>query len=140
MTHPALTFGMSQARAGEPWRRASARHRPPSPPEPPLLEPPPVTIRFAGAHDAGVLAALAQLDSADPLVLPALIAEVDGELRAALSLRDGAVIADPFRPTAALVELLRTRARQLASTPRRGLPARLRTRRRAAVPGVQLRG
>ncbi len=33
---------------------------------------------------------------------------------AALSLRDGSVIADPFSPTAELVELLRLRARQLS--------------------------
>ena len=33
---------------------------------------------------------------------------------AALSLRDGRVIADPFTPTADVVELMRMRARQLA--------------------------
>ena len=51
-----------------------------------------------------------------------LVAEVDGELLAAISLDDGAVVADPFEPTAALVELLRARARQLegARAPRRG--------------------
>ena len=32
---------------------------------------------------------------------------------AALSLRDGRVVADPFTPTAELVELMRLRARQI---------------------------
>jgi hypothetical protein len=58
---------------------------------------------------------LAALDSAELLEQPALVAEVDGELRAALSLRDGAVIADPFHRTEALVDLLLARAAQLAA-------------------------
>jgi hypothetical protein len=41
-----------------------------------------------------------------------LLAEVGGEVRAALSLSDGVVVADPFHPTAALAVLLRTYARQ----------------------------
>ncbi|MBV9464847.1 MAG: hypothetical protein JO169_01910, partial [Solirubrobacterales bacterium] len=43
---------------------------------------------------------------------PALVAEIDGELCAALSLADGRVVADPFRPSGALLELLRMRAAQ----------------------------
>ncbi len=43
-----------------------------------------------------------------------LLAEVDGEVRAALSLRDGTAIADPFRPTFGVLELLRTHAEQAA--------------------------
>jgi hypothetical protein len=57
-----------------------------------------------------------------------LVAEVDGEVRAALSLDTGEAVADPFAPSAALVDLLRTRARQLNGKPvrrrRRGLLAR----------------
>lgn len=88
----------------------------------------PVTIRFAHPHDAGALAALAQLDSAAPLALPALVAEVGRDLRAALSLTDAAVIADPFHPTGELLDLLRIRARQLAGNQRAQLRARLRAR------------
>jgi hypothetical protein len=88
---------------------------------------PSVTIRFAHAHDSAVLAALAQLDSAEPLILPALVAEVDDELRAALSLVNSGVIADPFHPTCELVDLLQIRARQFARRPRRSLFKRLRT-------------
>ncbi len=61
------------------------------------------------------LARLAVLDSSEPPAQPMLVAEVDGELRAALSLRDWNVVADPFLPTAALVDLLRARAEQLVS-------------------------
>ncbi len=43
---------------------------------------------------------------------PALIAEVDGVARAALDLHDGSVAADPFAPSAQLVELLRLHARR----------------------------
>ncbi len=93
---------------------------------------PPVTIRFAHAYDAQALATLAQLDSAEQVILPALVAEVDCELRAALSLVDSAVIADPFHPTCELVDLLQIRARQFAERPRRSLLRRLRTPLRLA--------
>lgn len=93
---------------------------------------PPVTIRFAHAYDAAALAVLAQLDSAEQLVLPALVAEVGGGLLAALSLMDSKVIADPFHPTCELVDLLRIRAQQLSAQPRAGLLYRLRVPLRAA--------
>ena len=68
-----------------------------------------ITIRPAYGDDERALRRLAALDSA-PQVPPAplLIAEVDDELRAAMSLQDGSVIADPFHPTLDLVALLRT--------------------------------
>lgn len=84
----------------------------------------PVTLRFAFPDDASVLARLAALDSAEAPALPALLCEAGGQLLAALSLADGSVVADPFHPTAALVELLQARARQLTtvgSAPRRPL-------------------
>ena len=72
---------------------------------------PTITIRPAYADDDDALMRLAALDSADTVpARPLLLAEADGELRAALSLSDGRVIADPFRRTADLVELLRTHA------------------------------
>ena len=43
-----------------------------------------------------------------------LVAEVDGEIRAALSLFSGEAVTDPFHPTVQVVELLRLRARQLS--------------------------
>ena len=66
-------------------------------------------------HDQRVLSELAALDSRMPLNGPALIAEVDGVARAALDLSDGSVAADPFVPTAELVELLRVRAGSLTA-------------------------
>ena len=101
-----------------------------------------VTIRYADSLDCRGLAALVALDSSIPLKLPALVAEVEGELHAALSLCDASVIADPFRPTLELVELLRTRAEQLAAEPReRGARAWLRAPLRAArALRLELRG
>ena len=94
-----------------------------------------VTIRYGFPDDAQALARLATLDSAVVPDGPLLVAEVEGSLRVALSLRDGSVIADPFRPSRELVELLRARARQLTAPgrssatrrlPMRGLVVRLR--------------
>ena len=96
----------------------------------------PVTLRFAFPDDADAVARLAVLDSSAPPAMPMLLGEVGGQLRAALSLADGALVADPLHPTVALVELLRARARQLTtvrSTPRRPLRsigAAFRARRR----------
>ena len=70
-----------------------------------------IVIRRATDRDIRALANLAILDSREPLTGPALVAEVDGVLRAALDLHDDSIAADPFAPTAALVELLRLRAR-----------------------------
>ena len=72
-----------------------------------------VVIRRAVAGDRPALRALAEVDSARPLTDPVLIGELRGEAVAALDLSDGTVIADPFVPTAEVVELLRLRARQV---------------------------
>jgi hypothetical protein len=74
---------------------------------------PEVTLRFASLADADRLALLAQLDSANTPKGPALVAEVDGRLRAALPLDGSAPIADPFHRGDELIELLRCRAAQL---------------------------
>jgi hypothetical protein len=80
------------------------------------------TIRMAVSADATALRRLAQLDSAPPPEpVRMLVAEVGGELRAALPLDGGRAIADPFRRTAQLVAILGERARQLAP-PRRAAP------------------
>ena len=72
-----------------------------------------VVIRWAAEADRGALADLAALDSARPLAGEALVALVDDEPWAAVSIDDGRVIADPFRPSADAAELLRIRARHL---------------------------
>jgi len=125
---PRLRVELGQLRAEELQReaaRATATHRPFR------LEVSrddlAVVIRPDRPADELALVALAQLDSARLPASPFLIAEVGGELRAALSLSDGTVIADPFRRTTALVALLTMRAEQLRSQPsrRRRLFARL---------------
>jgi hypothetical protein len=71
----------------------------------------PITIRLATSDDYLALYRLAALDSApSPSAGRVLLAEADGELRAALSLTDGSAIADPFHPTLRILELLRTHA------------------------------
>jgi hypothetical protein len=93
-----------------------------------------IVIRPDRPEDRRALARLAGLDSASVPRSPLLLAEAGGELRAAMSLADGAAIADPFHRTASLVSLLTIRAEQLRGEPAasRGLLARLRrTARRA---------
>ena len=81
-----------------------------------------VSIRCAQADDEVALVRLAALDGSAPLAPPVLVAEISGELLAAASLRDRRTIADPFRRTAALRELLLLRAAQLSAANRRGRP------------------
>jgi hypothetical protein len=78
-----------------------------------------LTIRQSVPHDADVLTGLAELDSSRPLRQPALVAEVGDEIWAAVSLRDERVVADPFRPSGAVVPVLVERARQLRRDERR---------------------
>jgi hypothetical protein len=73
-----------------------------------------VTLRPCRAEDRLPLAHLAALDGRESPSGPVLVAEIGGQLRAALSLMDGAVVADPFHPTAALEALLRAYSRQPA--------------------------
>ena len=72
---------------------------------------PEIIIRQATSADAFTLRRLAALDDARALRGEALVAEHAGEVRAALSLEDGRAIANPFAPTADLVEMLRMHSR-----------------------------
>ena len=76
---------------------------------------PTISIRAATSNDARTIMRLAALDSAPMLFGPALLAEVDGEPRAAIALRDARVVADPFHRTAELVGLLRMHAEHVAA-------------------------
>ena len=78
-----------------------------------IADPDPILIRRSTDSDARVVREIAQRDSS---VVPAgalLVGEVEGQVRAVLSLDTGEVVADPFAPSAAVVDLLRVRARQL---------------------------
>jgi hypothetical protein len=68
-----------------------------------------VTIRPALGTDGAALHRLAALDSARVPTGALLVAETDGALVAAHEPRSGATIADPFRHTAEVVELLHLR-------------------------------
>ena len=74
-----------------------------------------VTVRRTGSGDQVALARLAALDSASPPRGPALVAEADSRMLAALPLGSGSAIADPFEPTAELVALLELRRAQIDS-------------------------
>jgi hypothetical protein len=72
-----------------------------------------VTIRWALPSDLQALERVAALDSKKLPAGPLLVAAVDGEIWAALSVLDEVSVADPFAPSGDLVGLLRTRATQL---------------------------
>lgn len=94
-----------------------------------------ITIRYAYPDDETALTRLAALDSKPLPDRPLLVAEVAGELWAAVGLTaDREAVADPFRATAELVGLLRERAQRLE-------PSRTRrhVERHARLPGGRLR-
>jgi hypothetical protein len=93
-----------------------------------------VTLRFGSPADAKALARLAELDSSAPPAQPVLLAEVDGQLLAALALSDGSVVADPFHRTADVIDLLRARAHQLDGRRRPRRPFPMRTWSRVQAP------
>lgn len=77
---------------------------------------PTVVIRAARGSDGPALRRLAELDSSPLPGGDLLIAETDDEVVAALSLDTGAGVADPFRRTADVVDLLAYRARGLKAS------------------------
>jgi hypothetical protein len=66
-----------------------------------------LTLRRATADDAAAVARLVELEEARPLPGEVLLADVDGRVIAAVSVREDRAVADIFRPTAELVVLLR---------------------------------
>jgi hypothetical protein len=95
---------------------------------------PTMTIRPASAHDAAAVRRLAALDSAVPLSGPVLLAELDGDPVAAVSVDTGSVTADPFQHTAHAVRVLLLRRNQLISDAAGVAPARPLLRRVALDP------
>ena len=107
--HPYLQMLLARARTDDlyrdaPARRAANRRRPArarghrrSGLSAELANPQrAVTLRHYSPEDHGPLARLAALDSSKPPSQPLVVAEVEGELRAAVSLADGSLVADPF--------------------------------------------
>ncbi|HEY5142518.1 MAG TPA: hypothetical protein VII98_03365 [Solirubrobacteraceae bacterium] len=90
-----------------------------------------VVLRPAHQGDAEALRRLAIIDSAEPLDGDVLVAERDGVILAAHEMHGPRVIADPFAPTADLVDLLQAR---IALLRRAGVRRRARFARRRTHP------
>ena len=78
-----------------------------------------VLLRLCRVSDDPILERLAALEGRRVPQGDLLLAEVDGEAVAALSLVDGEFLADPFRLTAHLLPPMRRRAAQLGAPLRR---------------------
>ena len=80
----------------------------------------PVLLRLTTVSDSDAIERLALLEGMPEPDSRCVVAEIDGKVVAALPLRGGKVLADPFRPTAHLIPLLELRAKQLVGpAPRR---------------------
>jgi hypothetical protein len=71
-----------------------------------------ITIRHATDNDVTAVRHLAALDESDAPQGDALLAFVDGELVAARAVADSVAVADPFRRTRHVLELLDLQRRQ----------------------------
>jgi hypothetical protein len=104
----------------------------------------PATIRLAADSDLPAITRLAELDSARVPRGRVLIAEIGGNVVAAISLESRALFADPFVSTADVVKVLRAEAAAMetADDPetrrrRTSLVARVREVRRRRQPGLR---
>jgi hypothetical protein len=70
---------------------------------------PKIALRPRKAEDGVAVGAVPALDSLHAPGGDVLAGELDGEIVAVITIREGIVVADPFRPTAAVVDLLRRR-------------------------------
>jgi hypothetical protein len=77
-----------------------------------------ITVRRFAERDIDSVRLLAALDSKPMPTGGVLVAEQDGEVVAALPLDSGQALADPFKPTAHLVALLKVRAAQIHASER----------------------
>lgn len=135
-----LTYDAHLARLRDMHARAAnhrARRRFASPPDfqaarTPQIPADAIVIRRATDADLGAMRHLADLDSTRPPSGEVLLALVGCELVAAIEIPTGAVVADPFRPTTDLIELLRLRAARHRDA--NGRPDRPRLRRQVSRP------
>jgi hypothetical protein len=77
-----------------------------------------VLVRHETSADAARIRTLAHLDDRRLPGGPFLVAEMSGEVVAAMSLSSGVVVADPFRRTRDAADMLRMRAGQIAARER----------------------
>jgi hypothetical protein len=76
-----------------------------------------IELRLAQPNEADLVRGLAELDSAPELTGQVVIALIDGDPVAGLSLVDQRVVANPFVATSEAVALLRLRAEHLSGAP-----------------------
>lgn len=92
----------------------------------------PISIRLSRPGDAAALARLAQLEESACPPSALVVALRGGRIVAAVSIEErAATLADPFEPTAELLELLRLRAAQIRHA---GRSWRVRHRRGGPAP------
>jgi hypothetical protein len=130
--HHTLWIELAKARAGALRKHAGGRTQ--TSPGAESAADAAIVIRPSRPADEPMLERLAGLDSSTVPAAPVLVAEADGALRAAVSLHDGAVIADPFHRTAPLVALLVARSQQLRGEP--SVRRRWLSRLRLAIAGT----
>jgi hypothetical protein len=87
-----------------------------------------ITIRTAREEDMADLARVAARDTHELPAGPLLVAKVGSDVRAAISIPDGTIIADPFHRTAELVEMLRIRSAAVRAARRGEIAPRRRSR------------
>src|SRR2546423_10647402 len=118
MMHPDFRLELIHERAHE---REQALGRSRDAPAQARRQPAPdeaVALRLCSVHDDAALERLAQLGGRTLPEGRFVLAEVAGEVVAALPLGGGEPLTDPFRTTAHLLPLLRLRAAQLERQPR----------------------
>lgn len=74
-----------------------------------------VTVRWAEPRDMAAIRRVAERDSRETPSGRLLVAEVGGTIEAAMPMDGSETVADPFRPTQDLVDLLELRAAQIAT-------------------------
>lgn len=112
-----MSSALATAHVADLQRVAEQRHPIWSKPLPTAADganPPGLEFRQAGADDGRKVEDLAALDDAPVLTGEVLLALIDGEAVAALSLFDRRVVANPFLHTEAAVALLRLRAEHVS--------------------------
>jgi hypothetical protein len=109
--NPFLSNEVAQEHIGDLRRSARASRVPEEPGE--LAGDEGLTVRAACQRDAEAVRLLAALEGVTMPSGPMLVAEVGDDVLAALPLDGGRALADPFRPSAHMVELLELRARQV---------------------------
>lgn len=82
-----------------------------------------VAVRLARPEDEQAIRRIAALDGKRAPAGRVLVAEADSELIAALPVTGGDAVADPFRWTADVVELMKMRAAQMADAGAVPVPA-----------------